>query len=119
MSEDLKYKEVKRMTREEILEALASQKPERIQTALWSAANFDQDWRWVQDQCLRYLTFPDLWVRRSAATCLGILAVFHKKLDVERVIPKLEDAGRDEEVRPFVQDSLEDIHHHIKRGLVG
>jgi len=45
MSEDLKYEEVKRMTRDEILEALSSQAPERIRTALWSAAYFDQDWR--------------------------------------------------------------------------
>jgi len=118
MSKDLKYEEVKRMTRDEVLEALSSQTPERIRTALWSAAYFDKDWRWVQDQCLCFLTFPDLWVRRNAATCLGILAVFHKKLDIERVIPKLEDAGRDEEVRPFVEDSLEDIRHHVKRGLV-
>jgi hypothetical protein len=77
MSEDLKYKNVKRMTRDEILEAFNSQAPERIQDALWSAAYFDQDWRWVQDQCLRYLTFPDLWVRINRQT-----SVFWSPIDL-------------------------------------
>jgi len=53
----------------------------------------DQDWRWVQEQCLHFLTFPEVWVRRNAATCLGLLAVFRKKLDFARILPALERAA--------------------------
>lgn len=115
MTDDLRYEEVERLTRDQVIEAFKSTDNARIAEALYSATYYDRDWRWVQEQCLHYLNFSDLWVRRNAATCLGILAVFHKQLDVERVIPKLEEAGRDEALRAYVEDSLRDIRHNIYR----
>ena len=93
VTKDLKHHEVRRMTRAELEEAFWSDDPEKIRRALLSATYYDQDWRWVQEQCLHFLTFPEVWVRRNAATCLGLLAVFRKKLDFARILPALERAA--------------------------
>ena len=112
--DERKYVPVKQRTREQTEKMLLSSDPEQIREALWSAAYYDPDWRWVQGQCLYYLTHSDLWVRRNAATCLGLLAVFHNKLDVEVVVPALERAAQEAEVKPFAEDSLADIRHSMK-----
>jgi len=93
---------------------LQSSVPEQIGEALWSATYHDPDWRWVQQQCLNCLAHADLWVRRNAATCLGLLAVFHKKLDVHLVLPALHNAAADLELKPWVEDSLSDIRLNIQ-----
>jgi hypothetical protein len=67
----------------------------------------------VQGQCLFYLTHADVEVRRTAATCLGLLAVFHKKLDVAVVLPALKNAAADREVKAWAEDSLADIEETL------
>jgi hypothetical protein len=111
VSEERKYVPVKQRSREQVEEMLRSGTPEQVGEALWSAAYYDPDWRWVQTQCLLALTQADVWVRRNAATCLGLLAVFHKKLDVQVVLPALQKAAEDPEVKPWADDSLGDIQH--------
>jgi len=106
MTEHLQYEEAARMTHEQLLEAFNSDDPLRIEPALWSATHDEPDWRWLQDQCLRFLDSPDQSVRWAAASCLGVIAMTRGKLDVERVIPRLEEAGREEAIRPAVEDSL-------------
>jgi len=100
---------VEQRTREQVEAMLASADAQQIAKALASAAYYDPDWRWVQGQCLFYLTHDDVEVRRSAATCLGLLAVFHKKLDAAVVLPALKNAAADSEVKAWADDSLADI----------
>src|SRR5215469_10972432 len=76
---------------------LLSADAKQIVKALLSAAYYDPDWRWVQTQCLFFLTHGDVWVRCNAANCLGLLAMFHNKLDTEVVVPALEKAAEDPE----------------------
>lgn len=90
-------------------EMLRSGVADQVSEALVSAVYYDPDWRWVQTQCLFSLTHADARVRSSAATCLGLLAMFHKKLDLDLVLPALKKAGEDPEVGVFAEDSLEDI----------
>jgi hypothetical protein len=111
VSEERKYVPVKQRSREQVEEMLRSGAPEQIGEALWSAAYYDPDWHWVQTQCVLALTQADVWVRRNGAICLGLLAVFHKKLDAQVVVPALEKAAEDPEVKPWAEDSLADIHH--------
>ncbi len=114
MAEERKYVPVKQRPRETIDEMLRSGVPQQIGEALWSAAYYDPDWRWVQTQCLYFLTHGDISVRRNAATCLGLLAVFHKKLDLDLVLPALRRAAEDPEVKASAEDSLDDIQHTLK-----
>ena len=95
---------------------LLSADAKQIVKALLSAAYYDPDWRWVQTQCLYFLTHGDVEVRRNAANCLALLAMFHNKLDTEVVLPALEKAAEDREVRVSAEDSLAEIHHSLKPG---
>ena len=95
---------------------LLSADAKQIVKALLSAAYYDPDWRWVQARCLYFLTHTDVWVRRNAANCLGLLAMFHNKLDADVVVPALENAAEDPEVKAWAEDSLADIRHSLKLG---
>ena len=112
-AEERKYVPVVQRSREQIERMLRSGVPKEISDALWSAAYYDPDWRWVQTQCLVVLTHADVLVRRSAATCLGLLAVFHKKSDTQVVIPALKLAAQDPEVQSAAEDSLADIQQSV------
>jgi hypothetical protein len=112
--ESRKYQPVERRTREQVEALLAAGDAKRMVSALLSAAYYDPDWRWVQGKCLFHLTHADVWVRRTAANCLGLLAVFHKKLDAQVVLPALKNAAADPEVKAWAEDSLEDIQHSLK-----
>jgi hypothetical protein len=114
-TEQRKYRPAQQRSREQIEAMLKSGLAEQIIDALLSAAYYDPDWKWVQLQCLQALTAADVWVRRNAATCLGLLAVFHQKLDVELVVAALHRAGEDAEVKPWVEDSLADIQHYMNK----
>jgi hypothetical protein len=108
-----KYVPVVQRPRERVEEMLRSGAPQQIGEALWSAAYYDPDWRWVQAQCLLMLSHGDVWVRRNAATCLGLLAVFHKKLDTPVAVAALKKAAEDPEIKPWAEDSLADIQHSM------
>jgi hypothetical protein len=54
-------------------------------------------------------------VPRNAATCLGLLAVFYKKLDLDLVLPALEKAAEDPEVKGSAEDCLKDIRYTFQR----
>jgi hypothetical protein len=100
--------------RDVIIRDLYSDDPERISAALYSAAYHDPDWRWVQDECLRLLKHHDVGVRWTAATCLGDLALFHKTLDLPRVLPELFDACKDESIRDPAQMSISIIEQTVR-----
>jgi hypothetical protein len=79
--------------------------------ALQSALYFDSDWRWVQNQCLRFLDHPAKWVKWTAVYCLGAVAIRNKTIEADVVIPKLRTVTGDEEVQRAVRNSLALIDH--------
>lgn len=109
----LQYKPVLELSREEMEEMLRSGIPEQVGEALWSAAYYDPDWRWVQSQCLLFLRHSDLGIQTNAVICLGVHVRFGGHLDLELVLPALHKAGEDPRLRPCVEDSLSDILHCI------
>ena len=92
---DMEYELVLPATRDELELALESDSPERVATALYAATKHEEDWNWVQNQCLKALASPEVRVRWAAATCLGDLAFLRRPLTVEAVVPALEIASRD------------------------
>jgi hypothetical protein len=111
---DPEYKPVSDLARDQIDRDLCSGDPERISEALYSATYHDPDWRWVQDQCLKYLDHEALKVRWTAATCLGDLAMFHKKLELNRVLPCLRAAALDQSIRDPAETSISFIEQSVK-----
>jgi hypothetical protein len=74
----------------------------------------DPDWRWVQRRCIQFSKHSDASVRGLAANCLGDLARIHHKLDLEEVIPVLNQLLIDPEVRGRAEDALADIEMFLR-----
>ena len=103
---NFEYESVHPSTRNELISQLESSDPEAIATALYSASRYDEDWKWVQDQCLKFLNSPDVSVRWAAVTCLGDLAFFRRPLDVQVVLLALEKAAQDSQIADPAKFSL-------------
>jgi hypothetical protein len=85
----LVFKDVVPVERALAADAFGSGDVMKICDALVAVAFHDQDWRWVQEQCLRFLENEDFQISGLAATCLGHLARIHGQLDKDRVINAL------------------------------
>lgn len=110
----MEYRAVLERNREEIEILLRSGDVQDITDALLSAAYYDAEWRWVQEQCLAFTHHSDTNVRWVAATCLGHLARIHGQLDLELVLLRLSEMKTDALVKPSVDDALEDIKFFLK-----
>jgi hypothetical protein len=104
---DLKYENVKALTRNELVAQLESDDPESVANALYSATRHSQDLAWVQEQCLEKLNSSEIPVRWAAATCLGDLAFWRRfQGNVGVVISALEFATHDPEIADPARFSL-------------
>jgi hypothetical protein len=112
---DLKYESVPPNTREELAILLESDSASTVANALYAATRYEEDWNWVQNQCLKALASPEVKVRWAAATCLGDLAFLRRPLDVGAVIPALEKAVSDPEISDPASFSLS----MVKQFLMG
>lgn len=110
----MRYHEVIERSHDEIEILLKDKNSEKVTDALLSAAYYDPDWLWVQNQCLFFLNHADSNVRVVAATCLGHVARIHKKLDLEIVLSALVPLKHDPQIGPYVQDALDDIRFQLR-----
>jgi hypothetical protein len=111
----LKFEPVPRKDRQELLVELASHDSDTVAGALYSATYHDPDWEWVQGLCLGHLDSPQVPIKWAAATCLGDLAMFHKKLDLEQVLPALKNALGDPTISSPAEMSLMLIEHSVPK----
>ena len=107
----LTYQEPHPVNRDEAESAFASGDSERIARALVNVAFHEADWRWVQERCLGFARHDVAAVRQIAVTCLGHVARIHRRLDLERVLPALDELSCDPEVQ--VEDALDDIRMFV------
>ena len=112
---DLRYKPIPRRTREEILKLLSGGDPTEIQGALISAAYGDHDWRWAQEQVLRFAEDNDPVVLRGVALGLSYIAIFHGEIDIEKVEPVLKRLKALPELAGQAEDVEDDIDIFVKR----
>jgi hypothetical protein len=106
MMSDLKYERVHPVTRQELISRLESDDPEVVANALYACTKYDEDWKWVQDQCLKRLQSSEVSIRWAAATCLGDLAFLRRPLDIDAVVPALELAIQDPQIADPASFSL-------------
>jgi hypothetical protein len=97
------------------LRSLASGKSSEISDALISAAYWDEDWRWAQEQLLTFSTSEDENVLWSVALGIGFVAVFHGEIDDALVTPVLARIKRWPGLSSVVEDTQEDIEHFVHR----
>lgn len=103
------WDEVKPIDRQDAEVALATEDDEVVCDALVRCTFHENDWKWVQSQCLRLLQSPAITVRIVAVTCLGHLARIHGVLDLDRVLPVLSELAKDSRIAGRVEDTLDDI----------
>jgi hypothetical protein len=112
--QEVQYKAVTERSRSEIEILLRTGDGSEIADALLSAAYYDSDWKWVQEQCLTFSRHDDQNVRCVSATCFGHLARIHLQLDLERVLQRLVEMRSDPLVASAAEDALEDIKFFLK-----
>ena len=105
------YREPRPISREEAARIFASGDANEIASALVDIAFHDRDWRWVQNKCLCFARDSAPVVRQVAVTCLGHVARIHRMLDLETVLPVLNELSRDPAVT--TDDALDDIRMFI------
>jgi hypothetical protein len=111
---NFKYEAVQPATRSELISQLENGDPQKVARALYSASKYDPDWKWVQDQCLKCLNSPEVSVRWAAATCLGDLAFLQRPLEIQIVLPALENATKDPKIADPAKFSLNMVKQFLE-----
>jgi hypothetical protein len=109
------YHEVTPIERSEAEAIFASASTARICDALVRSTYFDPDWRWVEMQCLHLLERNEAALKKIAMTCLGNLAEFHRCIDHELVVPRLQEMLKIPEFEGGATVALEDIGQFAPR----
>jgi HEAT repeat protein len=111
----LRYQPIPAWTREEALEALASERPDRMVLALLSLAFGDEDGGFVEAICCRHARHAHVDVRGIAVECLGHLARLHEELDLAAAAPIVQAALHDDDewVRMKADDARSEICHAL------
>jgi len=82
---------------------------EKICYAMVAIAFHEQDWKWVQDKCLHFLTSANPQISGLAATCLGHIARIHGQIEKGKVIPLLQSRLSNTNIAGRIEDALSDI----------
>ena len=116
MVSELKYEEVRSLTRTELLSHLQSSDPKIVANALYSATKYEQDLAWVQRQCLEKLNSDEILVRWAAATCLGDLAFWRRfQGNIDLVLSALKLAEHDPQIADSARFSLSLVNQAAAR----
>jgi hypothetical protein len=115
----MQYVPIRRRSREQILANLSSGSPEEIAAALLSAAYWDSDWRWAQQQLFRFAGRDDDQILWAVATGLGFIAAFHGELDEREAQLVLNRLKARPGVANAAEETTADIEHFVKKRREG
>ena len=108
------YKNPLPINRNEAVKSFLTGSNNDICDTLLAVTLHDEDWKWVQMQCLHFLKHDDPNISGLAATCLGHLARIHRKIDGKLVTVALKQRLKDAKISGRVQDALDDIETFIE-----
>jgi hypothetical protein len=74
----------------------------------------NDNWEYVQNECLKCIEDKNYDIVHLAIICLRHIATFHKCIDKEKVLPILYKKISDKELTGVVEDALEDIKMFVK-----
>jgi hypothetical protein len=109
----MKYQNIRPISKQAAENILYSGDEFGISECLISLAYYESDWRWVQEKCLEFTNHKFLEVRRSAILGFAHLARIHKKLDLEIILPRLQQLKENSLIAGTVEDVIEDIRIFI------
>jgi hypothetical protein len=94
--------------------ALESGNLELMARTLIALGLHDSDWRWVQQQCLRFLSHSSEIVVSAAVLSLAHTARVNQSIDKDVVVPALQALVADSRYAGKIQDALDDIDVFVK-----
>jgi len=104
---------VRLISRDDAAKAFSSGNTPDACKSLVSLAFYETDWHWVQNKCLEFAKAENDELAGVAITCIGHLARIHKKLDLDIVLPVLDELGRNPKFKGRVEDALDDIKMYM------
>lgn len=105
------YKPLSKKTREEVKEILESNDIDALITLPLSLGEYEPDWKFAQDTCIKLAEHEDERVRANAALGLAYVARTKGELEKNLVKPVLLQLLKDcEEYQWRVIDAIEDIN---------
>jgi hypothetical protein len=110
------YGEIQEHDKNSALQELKSNDERRIVNALLGLALNEQDWKWVQDICIKFSSHSSHSVRGIAILCFGHLARIHRELEIEKVLPIVKKALYDSNdfVKGHANNALDDIQFFLE-----
>jgi hypothetical protein len=106
----------KERTRAEIEGLLLDSDPMVVYRAIIDAANYEPDWRWLQQRCVDLLQMSrDKTVRTGAIHGIQFLTAARGEIDPDVVMPALLEAQNEPDLAGTAQGALNDIYS-LSRG---
>jgi hypothetical protein len=100
--------------KEEIKKKLNSNDIKEVTDTLLDITFNNEDWEFVQNECLKLLDNKITDISGLAITCLGHIARIHSKINMEKIIPRLNEKLNNPELYGRIEDALNDIKMFIK-----
>jgi len=115
------YVPVHRRTREEILVGLSSGNPSEIRDALISAAYWEENWNWAQQQLVKFAEYDNDLVLWAVATGLAFIAAFNGEINEQEarsILSRLKTRPNTAVVSA-AEEAEADIDHFVRRRREG
>ena len=74
----------------------------------------NEDWKFAQNECLKYIDSEYYDIVCLAITCLGHIARIHKCIEKEKIINLLNEKQKNEELMGVIEETLDEINWFIK-----
>ena len=105
----------------EAMAAIASNDIDRLRTLPIDLGFNHENWRFIQNVCVRLSEHPDSWVRSNSLLGLSYAARFRGRVEKNIVKPVLLRALKDSDSRvaSVAQEAIEDINHLMKWKIGG
>ena len=108
-----KYEALSHTTHSEADGGLSSGDADLVARTLIAISLNDEDWRWVQQHALQFLTHESDLVVSAAILSLGHTAGRNRSIDKHVVIPALQHVATHSRYAGKVQDAIDDIEMYV------
>ncbi|MFK7824843.1 MAG: hypothetical protein AB8G05_11840 [Oligoflexales bacterium] len=108
------YENPKKITKKQALGLLSTGDSDNVRSALISISLHESDWRWAQNECLRFLNHEDKSIASTAIISIGHIARIHGSIDKKEVFDAFEAISNREELNEQIEDTIDDIKIFVK-----
>ncbi|WP_052598408.1 hypothetical protein [Aureispira sp. CCB-QB1] len=112
----MKYENFTKRSKSEIVSLLSSKDDNQIIEGLISIIDLNENWKWKQDQILRFIHHHNFWIAKNAITGLGDLARIHGTLEKLKVTNEL-TLINNPELKGIIDATVDDFNIFLSKGV--